>query len=112
MQGGGQGPAGRNYGLGAYQVLEATIVLANGSIVTASPCQHPDLFFAIHGGGGGTYGVVVETMIKAYTNTNAVVHELAIAALKTNVTTLLGAIEIVWSAFHDLNDAYNAAYGS
>ncbi len=112
MQGGGHGPASRNYGLGADQVLEATVVLANGSIVTANRCQHPDLFFAIRGGGGGTYGVVVETKIKAYPNTNAVVHHLAIAALTSNVTTLLDAIEILWSAFPDLNDAGYAGYGS
>lgn len=112
MQGGGHGPASRNYGLGADQVLEATVVLANGSIVTASPCQHPDLFFAIRGGGGGTYGVVVSTTIKAYPNTNAAVQHLAIASLSTNTTSLFDAIETVWSAFPDLNDAGYAGYGS
>ncbi len=112
MQGGGHGPASRNYGLGADQVLEAVIVLANGTIVTASPCQNPDLFFAIRGGGGGTYGIVVSTTIKSYPNTNAVVQHLAIASLATNTTPLVDAIETVWSAFPDLNDAGYAGYGS
>lgn len=61
MQGGGHSPATHDFGLGADQVLEAQVVLANGKIVTASPCQNSDLLFAIRGGGGGTYGVVVST---------------------------------------------------
>ena len=44
MQGGGHGPASRNHGLGADHVLEAIFVLANGSIVTANPSQHPGVF--------------------------------------------------------------------
>lgn len=39
-------------------VLQATVVLANGSSVTASACSHPELFRALRGGGGGTFGVM------------------------------------------------------
>jgi hypothetical protein len=111
MQGGGHGPASHEYGLGADQVLEATVVLANGSIVTASPCEHSDLYFAIRGGGGGTYGVVVSTTIKAHPNNNLIAQHVAIASLTANTSALYDAIATMWAAYPDLNDAGYAGYG-
>ena len=111
MQGGGHGPASRDFGLGADQVLEATVVLANGSIVTANPCQNPDLFFAIRGGGGGTYGVVVSTTIKAWATTSVVAQRLAITPLADDTSALVEAIGLIWSAYPDLNDAGYSGYG-
>jgi FAD/FMN-containing dehydrogenase len=49
---------------GVDNVLQFTIVLANGSLVTANSYQHPDLFWALRGGGGGTYGVVTSASYK------------------------------------------------
>ncbi|PLB49864.1 FAD-binding domain-containing protein [Aspergillus steynii IBT 23096] len=50
----------RSQGLGVDHVLAAKVVTADGRTVLASPKSHPDLFWAIRGGGGGTYGIVVE----------------------------------------------------
>ncbi|KAK8013154.1 hypothetical protein PG991_009425 [Apiospora marii] len=50
----------RARGLGVDHVTAARVVTATGEVVTASKSSHPDLFWAIRGGGGGTYGVVVE----------------------------------------------------
>ena len=44
MQGGGHGPASRQFGLGADQVLEAEVVLASGKVITASPCENADVY--------------------------------------------------------------------
>lgn len=52
--------------MGADQVLELKVVLANGTLVTANPTINQDLFFALRGGGPGTFGVVVEATIKVY----------------------------------------------
>jgi len=49
----------RALGLGVDHVVSATVVTAEGEIVTASKKSNPDLFWAIRGGGGGTYGIVV-----------------------------------------------------
>ena len=51
---------------GVDNVLQFTIVLANGSLVTTNSFQYPDLFWALRGGGGGTYGVVTSTTYQTH----------------------------------------------
>ncbi|KAL2001857.1 hypothetical protein VTN02DRAFT_1122 [Thermoascus thermophilus] len=54
----------RALGMSSDYVLAAEVVTADGKTVTASPVSHPDLFWAIRGGGGGTYGIVVEFTLR------------------------------------------------
>ncbi|KIL60350.1 hypothetical protein M378DRAFT_168232 [Amanita muscaria Koide BX008] len=59
IQGGGHSGLSPVHGLGADNAIEFKVVLANGQYVTANQYQNSDLFWALRGGGGGTYGVVV-----------------------------------------------------
>lgn len=56
----------RQLGLAVDSVLAAKVVLADGTTVTASACENADLFWAIRGGGGGTFGIVTEWKLKLY----------------------------------------------
>lgn len=66
IQGGGFGPFTKMFGTGASNVLEYEVVLANGDIVVANDHQYQDLFWALRGGGGGTFGVVTRTVLRAH----------------------------------------------
>ncbi|KAG5652218.1 hypothetical protein H0H81_005800 [Sphagnurus paluster] len=59
LMGGGHSALSARHGLGVDNVLEFTIVTAKGDYVTANAYKNIDLFWALRGGGGGTYGVVV-----------------------------------------------------
>ncbi|KAI0370333.1 FAD-binding domain-containing protein [Pilatotrama ljubarskyi] len=58
LQGGGHSALSPSYGLGVDNVLEFSLVTSTGACITANAHQHSDLFWALRGGGGGTFGVV------------------------------------------------------
>jgi FAD binding domain len=62
--GGGWSFLSRSYGLAADNLLDVSMVCANGSVVRASPSQHADLFWALRGGGGGNFGVVTQLRLQ------------------------------------------------
>lgn len=65
-QGGGHGLSVSRFGLGADQALEWEAITADGEILTASPVENSDLYWALAGGGGGTYAAVLSLTIKAH----------------------------------------------
>ncbi|KIK60261.1 hypothetical protein GYMLUDRAFT_1000244 [Collybiopsis luxurians FD-317 M1] len=66
IQGGGHSSLSSMYGLGADQTLSFEVITPQGKFVTASPEQHNDLYWALSGGGGGTYGIVWSVTVKAH----------------------------------------------
>ncbi|TCD66653.1 hypothetical protein EIP91_001071 [Steccherinum ochraceum] len=63
--GGGYGWLSARHGLAIDNLVEATVVTANGSILKASDKENPDLFWGIRGG-GCNFGVVTEFVMKVY----------------------------------------------
>lgn len=58
--GGGLGADSRAHGLTSDRLRSVTLVLADGSVVTADATRSPDLYWTARGGGGGNFGVVTE----------------------------------------------------
>src|SRR5271168_5269029 len=57
IQSGGFGSFSKHYGIAAGGLLEAEVVTADGKVRIANACTNPDLFWALKGGGGGSFGV-------------------------------------------------------
>lgn len=104
MQGGGHGPTSHAFGLAADQVLEYTVVLASGKVVKANSYQYTDLFKALRGGGGGTFGVVVSATIKAHPTRPVLAHTLKMVPTKGNLTDLINATGSTLSKLPLLSD--------
>ena len=66
VQGGGFGSYSKRYGTGAANLLEAEIVTADGVVRVVNARQHPDLFWALKGGGGGSFGVVTRLTLRTH----------------------------------------------
>jgi FAD/FMN-containing dehydrogenase len=66
VQGGGFGSFSKKYGTGGGSLIEAEIVTADGAVRVVSAAKDPDLFWAIKGGGGGTFGVVTRFTLRTH----------------------------------------------
>jgi hypothetical protein len=66
LLGGGYGLLGRTFGLACDNLISAEIVTADGKIESASPETNSDLFWALKGGGGGSFGVVTSYTLKLH----------------------------------------------
>ena len=66
LTGAGHGPVTSRYGLAADNVLSMDVVTADGNLVTADPNTNSDLFWAMRGGGGSTFGVLVSATARVF----------------------------------------------
>ncbi|KAF2020151.1 FAD binding domain-containing protein [Aaosphaeria arxii CBS 175.79] len=92
IQGGGYSPLSSSYGLAADQVLGFEIVTPIGEFVTANSTSNPDLFWALRGGGGGTFGVVTSVTVKAFKETTVTAASWSIDSTKVSVDRFWDAV--------------------
>src|SRR6266567_8885374 len=66
VQSGGFGSFSKNYGTAAASLLEAEVVTADGKVRIANACTNSDLFWALKGGGGGSFAVVSKMTLRVH----------------------------------------------
>lgn len=66
VQGGGFGNFSKAFGTAAASLLEAEIVTADGEIRVVNETREPELFWALRGGGGGTFGVTTRLTLATH----------------------------------------------
>ncbi|KAF2841763.1 FAD-binding domain-containing protein [Patellaria atrata CBS 101060] len=91
-QGGGHSYLTGLYGFGADNVLEWEVVTASGDHVVASPVKNRELYWALSGGGGGSYGVVVSMTARIFPD-----GQIAIASMSFSATSV-GGVDAYWDA--------------
>ena len=74
--GGGVGFISRAFGLVSDNLVELTMIDAEGKQLIVNEKQHPDLFWALQGAGGGNFGIVTSLTLKTHPITNVYILEL------------------------------------
>ncbi|KAI0031018.1 FAD-binding domain-containing protein [Vararia minispora EC-137] len=87
IQGAGHSAFSPILGLAADSALQFEIVLSNGEVVTANERSHSDLFWAVRGGGAGSWGVVTSVVVKTYPTFNATEYVVLLSFPSIDVVT-------------------------
>lgn len=93
-QGGGHSALASRYGLGADQVLEWEVIDGTGNFLVANRETNTDLYWALAGGGGGTYGIVWSMTSKAHPDGNVSGLNLTFSATDVSADTFFKAVEL------------------
>lgn len=109
LQGGGHSVLSTQYGMAADNLLQYEVITAAGAHLNASRTENSDLFWALSGGGGGNYAVVLSATVKAYPSPATVggATITLVSALMTDelFTAAVGAFNELAPAMIDLGAA-------
>jgi FAD/FMN-containing dehydrogenase len=103
MQGGGYGLTSLYYGMNCDNVTSLKLMDASGNVVTASSHENADLFFAVRGGTGNNFGVLLEVTYDTHPMT-----KLLGWRLDWELTKEAGSVRRVAEALHDLQTGFMA----
>ncbi|KAK2752802.1 hypothetical protein FQN55_005934 [Onygenales sp. PD_40] len=110
IQGGGHSPLGHWKGMAADNALEFQVITPKGELVTANEYQNTDLFWALRGGGGGTFGVVASVTIRTFPDPPVVLSSVNITTSPDNSDGYWGAIEKFHKHMPELSEAGASGY--
>jgi hypothetical protein len=104
ITGGGQNPLAGIYGMAADHVVAVQVVTADGRFLTVSEVEHPDLFWALRGGGGGTFAVVTSVIIRAHPKLDVVTAKWVLDASTNGVDAFWIGTKKFFDVFLDWAD--------
>ncbi|KAH3995058.1 hypothetical protein HBI56_237430 [Parastagonospora nodorum] len=110
IQGGGHSPLSSIYGMAADHVLGFEVVTPLGDFVTANSTNNQDLFWALRGGGGGTFGVVTSVTIKVYKDMPVSAASWTLSSSKIGKEKFWAATKAFFDRATDNADAGTYAY--
>lgn len=102
IAGGGHSPLTPIYGMASDQVLSIDLVTPDGRFVTANENNDEDLFWAVRGGGGSTFGVVTSMTVIAHPKVSSSGVTFTITSgndTNVPVDVFWSAIEVYWRKF-------------
>lgn len=104
--GGGHSPLSSLHGMGADQVLSLNVVTADGQFRIASPTENTDLFWALRGGGGSTFGVVTSMIVKAFPDAVTSVATFDWGVRESNISndTFWAGVALYFGRFAEFTD--------
>ncbi|KAF4962937.1 hypothetical protein FSARC_9010 [Fusarium sarcochroum] len=109
LTGGGHSLLSPRYGLAVDQVLQMTMVTPGGKILTINEDNHPDLFWAMRGGGGSTLGVLTSITLKVYKTPKITASTITIGTA-AEAPFKYELLAYVFSQFPSLTDAGLSGY--
>ncbi|TVY55296.1 FAD-linked oxidoreductase ZEB1 [Lachnellula cervina] len=92
LAGGGHGPLLSKFGLGADQALQYEVIDGRGEYLIVNRTTNSDLYWALSGGGGGTYAVVLSVVVKAYPESITTVTSLTVESAGLSNETYISAL--------------------
>ncbi|KAM5349764.1 hypothetical protein ACJ41O_006269 [Fusarium nematophilum] len=105
VQGGGHSALSSNFGLAADNTLEFEVVTPRGKLTKASRRQNSDLYWALSGGGGGNYGVVVSVTVQAHPEAKISGARFLVVPPDENPEQIYDIIDAFHAALPDIVDA-------
>ncbi|KAF2028117.1 FAD/FMN-containing isoamyl alcohol oxidase-like protein MreA [Setomelanomma holmii] len=110
VAGGGHSPLASIYGMAADQVLAFEVVTADGRFVTASNTVNSDLFWALRGGGGSSYGIVTSAIVKAHPKIKVTKSVFSFQAAPEDSVNFWKAINAYFKSFPTFTNAGTYSY--
>ncbi|KAF9694659.1 hypothetical protein EKO04_007679 [Ascochyta lentis] len=111
--GGGHSPLMQLFGTGADQIIALEVVLASGRFVTATQSVNSDLYWAMLGGGGGTFGIITSAVVKVHPKVAVTASTWTVMTSETvSADAFWELVRFFWDSFPIYNTARTYSYGS
>ncbi|KKZ57994.1 hypothetical protein EMCG_05546 [[Emmonsia] crescens] len=98
IQGGGHSPLSPWKGMASDNALEFEVITPKGDLITVNEYQNTDLFWALRGGGGGTFGVIASVTVRTWADPPMIFESV-------NISTSIYNSEGYWAAVKEFHTA-------
>lgn len=111
--GGGHSPLMQLFGTGSDQIVALEVVLASGRFVTATQAVNSDLYWAMLGGGGGTFGIITSAVVKVHPKVPVTTSSWTVMTSETVSTEAFWElVRFFWDSFPTYNNARTYSWGT